>query len=97
MRVEWLTGALLDLQRLREFLIPLNTEAAKKAIAAIKAAVRLLTPYPYGKPVEDLPGYFDIVIPFGSAGYVLRYRIEEQTIFIVAVKHTREVEGPRVD
>jgi len=90
MTVAWLPGAISDLQRLREFLRPLNVEAAHKAVSAIKGAVNLLVPHHYGKPVEDLPGYFDAIIPFGSAGYVLRYRVEGEVIFIVAVKHTKE-------
>ena len=91
MRIDWLPGAILDLQRLREFLRPLDLEAANKAVTAIKAAVNLLTPHHYGKPVEDLPGYYDVIIPFGSAGYVLRYRLEGDTIFVIALKHTKEV------
>jgi plasmid stabilization system protein ParE len=91
MTIEWLPGAILDLQRLREFLRPLNIEAGNKAVTAIKAAVKLLTPHHYGKPAEGLPDYYDVVIPFGASGYVLRYRVEGDMIFIVALKHTKEV------
>jgi plasmid stabilization system protein ParE len=91
MRIEWLPGAILDLQRLREFLRPLNVAAANRAVSAIKAAVNLLTPHHYGKPVEGLHGFYDAIIHFGSAGYVLRYRIEGEVIFISALRHTKEV------
>lgn len=91
MKIAWLPGAILDLQRLREFLRPLDKEAALKAILAIKGSVKLLSQHQHiGKPVEDMPDYRDIIIPFGSAGYVLRYRIQTDAILIVAVKHTKE-------
>jgi plasmid stabilization system protein ParE len=31
-----------------------------------------------------------MVIPFGASGYVLRYRVEADTVFIVAIKHGKE-------
>lgn len=92
MRIEWLPGAILDLQRLRELCIPSISRPPIKAVTAIKAAVNLLTPHHYGKPVDDLPDFYDVIIPFGSAGYILRYRIETDIIFIVALKHKKEVD-----
>ncbi len=91
MRVEWLPPAIHDLQRLRDFILPHNPDAARRAIKVIKGAVGLLNANPgLGKPVEDLPDYHDIVIPFGAAGYVLRYRIRADVIYIVAVRHGKE-------
>ena len=92
MTIEWLPGAIIDLQRLREFLLPLNSEAARKAVVAIQGAAKLLAIRNYmGIPVEDMPDYHDVIIPFGSAGYLLRYRIEGDKIFIVALKQTKVV------
>ncbi len=91
MRIEWLESAVNDLQRLREFILPLNREAAQRAFRIIKAAAAPLETNPrIGKPVADLPDCHDIIIPFGAAGYVLRYRIQGDIIFILAVKHGRE-------
>lgn len=91
MRIEWLEAAIYDLQRLREFIRTHNKEAAQRAFRAIRAAVVPLETNPrIGKPADDLPDCHDIVIPFGSAGYVLRYRIQDDTIFIIAVKHGKE-------
>lgn len=91
MRIEWLASAILDLQRLREFILPHHKEAAQRAFKIIRAAVTPLETNPrIGRPVEDLPGYHDLIIPFGAAGYVLRYRIQDDTIFIIAVKHGKE-------
>ncbi|MBI5140696.1 MAG: type II toxin-antitoxin system RelE/ParE family toxin [Nitrospirae bacterium] len=91
MKVEWLPGAIADLQRLRDFLVPHSNEAATRAVTVIKGAINLLMHHPYiGKPVETMPKYRDLVIPFGTSGYVLRYRIETERILVVALKHGKE-------
>jgi plasmid stabilization system protein ParE len=91
MQIEWLPSAINDLQRLRDFILPHNKEAAQRAFRTIKAAVAPLATNPrIGKPVEDLPDCHDLIIPFGSSGYVLRYRIKGDTVFIHAVKHGKE-------
>jgi plasmid stabilization system protein ParE len=95
MKIEWLIPAIHDLQRLREFILPHNKVAAQRAVRIIKGTVTLLESNPLiGKPVEDLIDYRDIIIPFGSYGYVLRYRIQQDTIFIVALKHGKEAGFP---
>lgn len=91
MRIEWLASAILDLQRLREFIQQHNPEAAQRAVKLISTTVAPLAANPrIGKPVEDLPDYHDMFVPFGASGYVLRYRIQGETIFIIAVKHCKE-------
>lgn len=91
MQIEWLETAIIDLQRLREFILPHNQDAAQRACKVIRAAVAPLETNPrIGKPVEDLPDYHDLMIPFGASGYVLRYRLQGDTIFIIAVKHGKE-------
>ena len=93
MQIEWLETAIIDLQRLRDFILPHNQEASQRAFKVIRAAVAPLETNPrIGKPVEDLPDYHDLIIPFGASGYVLRYRIQGDTIFIIAVKHGKEAE-----
>ena len=91
MRIVWLDSAILDLQRLRDFIQPHDKEAALRAVRIIRTAVAPIAANPrIGKPVEDLPDFHDIVIPFGASGYVLRYRIQGDTIFIIALKHCKE-------
>ena len=91
MRIEWLGSAILDLQRLRDFIQPHNKEAAQRAVRIIRAAVAPIAANPrIGKPADDLPDYHDIIIPFGASGYVLRYRIQGDTIFIIGLKHCKE-------
>jgi plasmid stabilization system protein ParE len=89
--MEWLGSAIADLQRFREFLQPFNKEAAQRAVRIIRAAVApIAANHRIGKPVEDVPDYHDIVIPCGASGYLLRYRIHGDTIFIIALKHCKE-------
>lgn len=91
MRIVWLGSAILDLQRFRDFIQPHNKEAAQRAVRIIRTAVAHIAANPLiGKPVDDLPDYHDIVVPFGASGYLLRYRIQDETIIIIALKHCKE-------
>ena len=91
MRIEWHDSAIADLERLKEFILPHNKEAALRAVRLIKAAVTRLAANPcIGKAVEDLPYYHDVVIPFGASGYLLRYRLLSDSVLIIAVKHGKE-------
>ncbi len=89
----WLDSAVDDIVRLREFIAAHNSKAAKKAAQTIKQAVNKLAELPnIGKPAEDLPDYRDLYIRFGAAGYVLRYRTYQDNIYIVHIRHYRELE-----
>lgn len=91
MKIQWLIPAVHDLQRLREFILPHNREAAQRAVKVIRAAVEALAANPrIGKPVEDMPDYRDLVIPFGAAGYLLRYRTQADVLYIIALRHCKE-------
>jgi len=96
-RVVWLPEAAADLDRLRNFLVTRNPGAAARVARQILQGVKLLEKYPEaGKPVQDPPGFRDLFIPFGSRGYVLRYRLsQDKTIVIVRVWHAREERTPR--
>ncbi|MCK4507584.1 MAG: type II toxin-antitoxin system RelE/ParE family toxin [Desulfuromonadales bacterium] len=92
MQIEWLPSALLDLQKLREFIRQHNPDAVRRAGRTIRKAVATLQVHPgLGTEVEDLSGFYDLIIPFASRNYVLRYRIYRETVFIVALRHAREV------
>ena len=87
----WEPGALDDLTRLREFIQPHNPKAAGNAAKAIIGAASLLLEHPHlGHPMDDLPEFNKLFIPFGRRGYVLRYRIDGETIVILRVWHGRE-------
>jgi plasmid stabilization system protein ParE len=92
-RLIWSPSALLDVQRLYRFLAPRNPEAAKQAVQAIRQGVKVLEQQSgVGRPVEDMDDEFrDWIIDFGESGYVARYRIDQQSITNLAVRHQREV------
>lgn len=90
-KIIWLESAVNDVSRLRSFISTNNPIAAKNAAAAIKSAVKQLIQNPsIGKPVPDLSHYRDLLIRFGAGGYVIRYRLYDDTIYIVHVRHYRE-------
>lgn len=91
--IVWLNSAINDVVRLREFIAKENPNAAKKAAESIQgAANRLMETPSIGKPVSDLPKYRDLFTRFGASGYVLRYRVDEETIYIVHIRHYREAD-----
>lgn len=91
--IVWLDSAVNDVVRLREFITKENFSAAKKAAEAIQDAAKRLMEVPsIGKPVNDLPQYRDLLIRFGASGYVLRYRVYAETIYIIHIRHYREAD-----
>ncbi len=81
------------MQRLRDFLQPKNADAASRAGEAIRQGVKALGAYPrMGRMVDDLPEeYREWLIDFGDSGYVVRYRVDDDSITILAVRHQKEV------
>lgn len=88
----WLDSAVDDIARLREFIAKENPKAAKRAAEVIKNTAQNLIDFPdIGKPVQDLPQYRDLFIRFGASGYFLRYRVYCEVIYVVHVRHYREL------
>jgi plasmid stabilization system protein ParE len=89
----WSPSALLDVQRLYHFLAPKNPDAAKRAVKAIRQGVNVLEQQPgIGRPVEDMDEEFrDWIIDFGDSGYVARYRVGQNSVTVLAVRHQKEV------
>jgi len=92
-QVRFASGAVRDLQRLREFLRPKNPIAAQRAGQTIIKAVQVLGLQPHiGRPIEDMPDEFrEWVIDFGDSGYVARYHLDVDAVTILAVRHQKEV------
>lgn len=84
--------ALQDLARLSDFLHTSNPQAAKQAGAAIVKAVKLIATYPQaGRPDEDDIEYRELIIDFGSSGYVAKYHYKNDLVTVVKIKHQKEV------
>lgn len=82
-----------DLLRLYDFLLKMDVTAAERALDAIEGAVEVLrlSPFSCRKVLSDNPFLREVIIPFGSAGYVALFEIESSsTVHILAVRHQRE-------
>lgn len=97
--VRWSESALADLERLHDFLLQRasiveDLELAEQALAAIQSAADDLlarTPFSFRKSGRS-PAWRELVIPFGSTGYVALYEIRRaaQVVIVHAVRHQRE-------
>lgn len=92
-KVRLTRDAELDLLRLYDFLLEKDLGAAERALKTIEEATRLLafSPYSCRKVRRHNPFLRELVIPFGAAGYVALFEIEnDRTVTILAVRHQRE-------
>ena len=84
--------AVLDVERVRTFLEEKNPGAAKRALTAIWAALEKVQIFPeLGRPTEDTE-IRQIVVHFGSSGYIVRYRADSHTsnVLVTRIWHGRE-------
>lgn len=95
-RLIWTPNALADVQRLFRWLLPTCADAATRAVETIRAGVRILAASPrIGCPVDDMdPDYRERLINFGNSGYVALYRLDGETVAILAVRHQNEAGYP---
>ncbi|MCW5662810.1 MAG: type II toxin-antitoxin system RelE/ParE family toxin [Piscinibacter sp.] len=95
--VRYSASAKDDLTRLYEYLLDRaktveDLELAEQALDAIQGAVEGLrrSPFIYRKADDD-PFLRELLIPFGSSGYVALFEIEDAaTVTILAVRHQLE-------
>lgn len=91
--VRYSQGALDDLERLYDYLLVRDIELAEKAYQAIAKATEFLENFPFScrKASADDAFLRELVIPFGSSGYVALFEIEDsETVTILAIRHQRE-------
>jgi plasmid stabilization system protein ParE len=92
-RVRYTKGARDDIRRLYSFLIDKDIEAARRALDAVRKGVDFLQDFPFSCRKADPKNPFlrELVIPFGSAGYVALFEIDDRSkVTILAVRHQRE-------
>ena len=96
-KVIWVESAVNDLVRLKEFIDINNPAAAKRAALAIRSATEELAEFPLlGKPVKDLLDYRDLFIKFGVSGYILRYKVSDEALYILYIRHAREIDFSKI-
>jgi len=92
-KVRYTLAAKEDLKRLFTFLAEQDIQAAKHARKTIASSMQLLEQFPFTcrKAVSDNTYLRELVIPFGGAGYVALFEIDDsETVTILAVRHQRE-------
>ncbi|WGS88625.1 type II toxin-antitoxin system RelE/ParE family toxin [Methylomonas sp. UP202] len=90
-KVVWLPEAVEDTRRLRQFLEDQSPAAAARASQVLRAGARRLAEFPeIGHPLDDGTNRRELFLPFGTGGYILRYRLDGQIVAIIRVWHTRE-------
>ncbi|MCI0755993.1 type II toxin-antitoxin system RelE/ParE family toxin [Teichococcus vastitatis] len=93
----WLPEAVADLERLLLFLHGHNPEAAGRAARAIaRGADRLAVNAALGRPLADGTERRELLVPFASGAYVLRYRRDggRDAVVVIRVWHSREERRP---
>lgn len=94
-RVRFTRAARDDLLRLHGFLRERDPAAANRARQAIRKAVGLLADFPFTcrKAEPENPFLRELLIEFGSSGYVALFEIEDdRNVTILALRHQREVD-----
>lgn len=88
----WTPQAAASVQRLHRFLMLKDADAARRAVKAIRAEVKILAHQPHiGRPIDDMgPEFREWLINFGDSGYVALYRVSHDHISILAVRHQKE-------
>ena len=92
-RIRFTKRAEADLIRLYDFLLESDIAAAEKALGAIRSGLALLafSPFACRKVAPHMPRHRELVIPFGKAGYVALFEIDDaKTVTIIAIRHQRE-------
>jgi len=89
MELKWTSKALSDLARLYEFLSPVNKPAATRTVQALTVAPTGLLANPrIGKRLDEFEPHEVRRILVGH--YEIRYKIQESTIYVLRLWHTRE-------
>jgi len=94
-RVRFTEEARNDLERLYGFLLEKDLGLAAQAVDAIEQALTVLKEFPFScrKAAAGRHGPFlrELIVPFGSAGYVVLFEISGRgTVTVLAARHQRE-------
>lgn len=95
MRIALSPEAVVDLERLRDFLVKKNPRAAARASGKLANAIDSLSAFPERGRIAPLPDHRELVVPFGRSTYIVRnkYRAESKSVAIVRIWHGREDRG----
>lgn len=92
-KVRYTKAARDDVRRLTGFMLERDVSAAHRARSAIAKSIEFLSDFPFScrKAMPDNPFLRELVIPFGSSGYVALFEISQaDMVAIIALRHQRE-------
>ena len=90
--VIWTNSALRDLRRLQAFIGIKSRLAAARAGEVIVKATNRLKWFPHsGVSFHGAPHYYDLPIKFGASGYGIRYKVLGDKVYIIHIKHNKEL------
>lgn len=76
---------------MRFFLEDKNPTSARRVGQVLQDGAKQLIIFPeIGRPMNDGTNRRELFLPFGAGGYVLRYIIEYQSVFIIRAWHSKE-------
>lgn len=90
-RLAFSPSALLDIERLAEFLMESDPLGASTTAKVLTGGLKILKDHPLvGRPAEL--GYRELLISRGRTGYVAlyKYEIERDAAIVLAIRHQRE-------
>lgn len=96
-RVRFTLEAKAEIERLYRFLVERDPSAAERALQIIERAWSFLEEFPFScrKADHEHPLLRELIIPFGGAGYVALFEIEDhRTVTVLAIRHQREDDYP---
>ncbi|MBB2689633.1 UNVERIFIED_ORG: plasmid stabilization system protein ParE [Rhizobium esperanzae] len=89
MEIKWTSKAVSDIARLYDFLSPIERRAAARTVQALAAApARLIEQPRLGERLEEFDPQEVRRILVGR--YEMRYEIQQSTIYVLRLWHTRE-------
>jgi plasmid stabilization system protein ParE len=90
--IRWTEGAEDDLLRLLEFLGRKDAALAERVLTSLRKALELARELPYvARAVDEDDMYLrQLVVRFGKRGYVAAYRISDEAITVIGIRHQRE-------
>ncbi len=92
-KVRYTKAAREDVRRLTKFMLERDVLAAHRARSAIAKSIEFLRDFPFScrKVVPDNPFLRELIISFGSYGYVALFEISDaEIVTIIALRHQRE-------
>ncbi|KAA8596563.1 type II toxin-antitoxin system RelE/ParE family toxin [Vibrio sp. 10N.261.49.A5] len=89
MEIKWTSKALSDLSRLYEFLVSADDIAAVKIVRSLTSAPDVLSDQPrLGERLDAFESREVRKLLVGN--YEMRYEIQEYTLYVLRIWHTRE-------